>query len=228
MIFIRGKLEDTVQVDDKTRLDFRETFISDNDPLTITSMTVEVEAFGEVLVITDNMYIDWVYETDGVKLVTVTVEDDSPNTTVKEFMINVVTAAEDNLFSNDDDIKGYEPDLLRWVEDGRDSFLDKHRIAQTEILDELNNAGYSKSDGSRYEKEDISNIREFQELSKFTALRIIFSGISNAIDDVFSKKASDYDAQAIRAKRKAYLRLDVDGDGDEEKVPVFSGDLRRV
>lgn len=227
MIFIRGKLENIVQVNDKTRLDFSGSFIS-GESATIASITVVTEAGETPIDITEDKYLDWVYQTNGDKVITVEVTDSNAVVESKDFNISILSTAEDNLFSNDDDIKSYEPELLEWVKDGRDSFLDVHRQAQVDILEEIARAGYRKSDGARYEKDDISNIEEFREMSKFKTLKYIYKGLSNAIDDVFSEKSRDYASMEVSAKKKAFMELDVDGDGETEKVQVFSGNLRRT
>tara|TARA_R110001632_G_scaffold52197_6_gene129727 strand:+ start:159 stop:839 length:681 start_codon:yes stop_codon:yes gene_type:complete len=225
MIFIRGKLEDVVQVGDKTRLDFARTYAIDGSE--IVKVEIQPEVTGEFYDVTDDLYLDWVYDTDADKQVVCRVTDGSLVEETKNLIISVLDEETDNLFSTDTDIVPLEPELLKWVQDGRDSFLDKHRASQREILEELNNAGYSKSDGTRYEAVDIVDIKEFKELSKYTTLRIIFEGISNDIDDVFHEKAVRANTKAVDTKKRAYLRLDVNGDGETTKECVFSGYLKR-
>ena len=227
MIFISENLEKIVQVKDKTRLDFRRTFASQATQAEIDSMTVYPDILSSGIDITEDKYLDWVYDVSGEKTIRVDVVDTDSNIFSENFTIKILTDAEDNLFSNDSDINSYEPDLFKWVQEGRDSFLDKHRTAQSEILEELNNAGYEKSNGSRYEAKDIVNIKEFQALSKYTTLRIIFEGISNDIDDVFAEKARRYNSLAVNTKKRAYYRLTPDQNVGEVKRDVFSGYLVR-
>lgn len=228
MIFIRAKIEPIIQVDDKTRIDASGTFVSDGDTVTIDNLEIEPEAGAGFQDVSENQVLDWVYTVDGSNIVTIKITDSDLNETTKSFAIDVVTVASDNLFSNDSDILPLESSLYDYLDAGKDSFISKHRVAQVEILDELNNAGYSKRDGSRYEKGDISDIMEFKELSKYSTLRIIFEGVSNATDDIFHEKALRYASKAINAKQKAYIRLDPDGDGNNEKQTLFTGNLVRT
>lgn len=224
MIFPKINTEKVLQVTDKTRLDARKSFA--NTAGEITLVEIQPEATESFIDVTSSLYLDWSYLTNGTK--TVTVRINGTETSVSN--ISVLTELEDNLFSTDQDIISYEVDLMKWVEDGRNSFLDKHRAAQYEILNELDSNQIWKRDGTRYEASDIVDIQEFKEWSKFVALRIIFSALSNEIGDVFEAKALKYEQMAVMAKKRATLRLDYNSDGNidnSEKTDIFSGTLSR-
>ena len=55
MIFIRGKLEDVVQVGDKTRLDFARTYAIDGSE--IVKVEIQPEVTGEFYDVTDDLYL---------------------------------------------------------------------------------------------------------------------------------------------------------------------------
>ncbi len=61
-------------------------------------------------------------------------------------------------------------------------------------------------------------------------LRLIFEGISNAVDDVFALKAQRYSSEEIRARHRAVIRIDIDGDGtvdDFEDIHIHTGRIWR-
>lgn len=226
MLFLQIKNESMVAVNDKTRIDISKSFISGLEP-TIENFFIIPET-GEEIDVTETMYLDWVYDTNTAYTVIVKAVDDLAVEYTKEATITVLSETEDNLFSNDSDIIALETDILQWVQDGRDSFLDKHREAQKEILNELDAVRIWKDNGERYVAGDIVDIQEFKDWSKYVTLRIIFEGISNAIDDVFSVKATKYESHAVQAKKRATFRLDGNSDGTNdihENVNNFSGRL---
>ena len=224
MIFAHIEVESVLQINDKTRLNASKSF--SNTVGEITLIEIQPSGSESFFDVTNTGYLDWSYSTDGDHIATVRIN----STELQSRTISALSVADDNLFSNDSDIVAYEPDLLKWVQVGRNSFLDKHRAAQKEILNELDSNQIWKRDGSRYEASDIINIQEFKEWSKYEALRIIFDGISNAIDDVFKDKANKYAGLAVSAKKRATLRLDYNDDGTidaNEKTNIFTGELRR-
>jgi hypothetical protein len=85
-------------------------------------------------------------------------------------------------------------------------------------------------DGSRYTAADLIDIQDFKEWSKYLTLQIIFESLSNAVDDVFSRKAEKYSSMATKAKNRGVLRLDYN-DNDEiddfEKTDLRTGLLFR-
>ena len=56
-------------------------------------------------------------------------------------------------------------------------------------------------------------------------LRLIFEGLSNALDDIFHEKALRYMEMESKARNRAALRLDRDNDGETD---VIKTDLRSV
>lgn len=228
MIFPKLKTEYVVQVNDRTRLDARDTFVSP-DEADITLIEIQAEIGGQFLDITSERYIDWQYDDAQVETITLRVTTDAAPTTITK-NIQVLSESEDNLFSSDADLIQYEGDILNYVREGRDSYLDKHRASQKIILDELDSAKVWKRDGSRYTAADLVDIQDFKQWSIFLTLQLIFEGLSNAVDDIFNRKASKYQTMAIDAKSRGVLRLDYNGDGtidDFEKTDIKTGLLFR-
>jgi hypothetical protein len=230
MIFVQIDREQKVQVNDKTRIDASKSFLSGTTN-TISSIEIDPDGVSGFFDVTTDGFLDWAYPSEGQKVVSCRITDSEANQTTGTITIEVVTAAEDNLFSNDDELKVYEPDLLRYVQDGRNSFIDKHRIAQFEILDELEANLIYKEDGTKYTAEDIVNVEEFRKYSTFLTLEIIFEGLSNDVEDIFRNKANKYSEKKVQAKKRAQLHLDSDGDGDvdrnDEVVNLITGKLVR-
>lgn len=228
MIFGELKLEGTAQVSDKTRLDATASFIT-QDEADITKIEIEAHTSEGFIDVTSKSYLDWAYSSAGAKIVSVRITTDgSPQTFTKG--ISVVDAATDALFSSDEDLIPIEDDILKYVRKGRNSFLDKHREAQKITLNDLDKAKIWKETGAIYTAADIVDIQEFKEKSKYLTLHLIFKGLSNAVDDIFSIKASRYLGYAKDAGNRGSLHLDKNGDSDlsnDVKEDIFSAELRR-
>ena len=227
MIFINLKKESVVQVGDKTRLDISGTFITSGTGATITLMEIDPDNTGTFYDVTSDQYLDWAYTSNGDATIAIRVTDSDLVVSNETKTISVLSEAEDNLFSSDESLLASEGDLKLYLREGRTTFLDKHREAQQRILGELDRAGMTKSDGSKYEASDIVNVEEFKEWSKYLALQIIFEANSNDINDIFFEKSGRYRTLANETKHRAFIRIDRDGDGQTEKQEVFSSYLVR-
>lgn len=227
MIFPVLELEQTVQVDDKTRLCAEKTFVS-VDEAAISLMEIEPEAGNGFIDVTSTKYLDWQYSTDGDKVISLRVTTDgSPVSTTKT--LSIQTVANDRLFSSDAELMPYEPNILEWVREGRNTFLDVHRAAQDRILTWLDEKKIWDVSGNKLTKQAITDLEEVNDWSKFMTLRLIFEGLSNATDDIFHEKALRYKDMEVSARNRAALRLDRNGDGttDEVKTELRSAGLFR-
>jgi len=211
-IFPSIKVESTVQIADKTRIDGSHSFVSTGSP---AILTVEIDPDGSGYVdVTANMYLDWSYSSAGAKAPKVKVTVVGRAFEEITGSITAVTAATDNLLSTDEDLQNHEPDILKWIREGRNSFKDMHRRAQELILDTLYRLGYTDNQNNRLTAADVIDKLEVREWSTFLTLHIIFYGLSNAVDDVFAKKASQYLKEAEMRRDSKSLKLDLDGDGE--------------
>jgi hypothetical protein len=217
MIFPVLETEDVVQINDMTRLSAVKSFIS-KDEAAISLVEIQPEAAGSWIDVTGaspaDWYLDWVY-TGASRTVTVTVRittTGSPTTLAKTFSIK--TVADDNLFSSDQDLVGFEPDILKWVPPGRASFLNIHRTAKAKILESLDESGVVDSAGAKLTDAAVVDASEVKAWSRDLALHLIFKGLINAVDDVFTIKSKYYEAEAAKRKQRAIIRLDLDGDGN--------------
>lgn len=203
-----------VQVGEKIRIDVSQSFGS----VPFTNVEIEPEASsGYTTVFNSNnsslWYLDWMYSTAGNKVVTLKLTDAGGNSTQTKTIV-AVSVADDYLFSNDDELKIHEPDLMKWLPAGKTTWNFIHRKAQDIILTEIYKNGISDSTGTKITKDLIKDIKEVQDWATFEALRIIFAGISNSVDDVFSIKSEKYKSDAASARSLAFNRLAIDYNKD--------------
>ena len=215
-IFPKISAEKIIQVNDKTRILASQSYVS-KDEAAISLIEIEPEALNGFIDVTgsdsDDWYLDWEYSTDGTKTITLRVTTDgSPVTFTKD--IEVITEANDKLFSNDNDLKQHETSILKYLPKGKSSYNYVHRNAQNEILEQLYKDGYTDIDGNKFTKDSVVDIEEFRMWSKFMVLRMIFRDLSNAIDDIYDKKSLMYENSEHVWRTKAILKIDIDGDGD--------------
>lgn len=222
-IFPKLQLESTVQQNDKCRLDGTKSFISTGEAA-VTLMEIEPEDSAGYVTVTSDQFLDWSYATTGEKTVSLRVTTDgSPTTFTKT--ITVVTAATDNLFSGDAELVAHEPDILNYVPEGRNSYLNVHRLAQDRIMTILDEKRIWDDSGDRLTKSAVTDTQEVNDWSKFLTLSYIFEGLSNDVDDIFFEKANRYRSMAKDAESRAAIKLDFDGDGtleSSEEADLFS------
>lgn len=231
MIFPKLEAEAIVQINDKTRLDARKTFVSSDDVL----RRIEIDpGTGVYYDVTSDGYLDFAYSVD--QIYTPLLRLNSDNVTDQVFtasQLEIISVGNDNLFSDDKDLINYEDDILNYVREGRNSFLDKHRLAQSMIMDEIARQGIrNPDDDSLFTADQLVNIQEFNEWSATLTLSIIFNSLNNSSEDIFSIKANNYNSMAILKKKRALmvLELDVTGSGSTEETVINStwdGELRR-
>jgi hypothetical protein len=228
MIFPVLETEDVVQVGDKTRLDASKSFVSkDEDP--IIKVEIRPEATGDWVDVTGasstDWYLDWIYSglsraiVPEVRVTTVLADPDAtpdPIVAVNSTLtknVSVLTVADDKLFSKDQDLVALESDIMKWVPEGRASFLNVHRAAQVKILEALDESGAVDTAGAKLTKAAVVDVTEVKAWSRDMTLALIFANLSNAIDDVFERKSKKYWAETAKRKQRAVIRLDMNGDG---------------
>src|SRR5690606_29230065 len=119
VIFPSLETEKILQVNDQTRFDARKSFVA-NDEEEITSLKITPEDGASEIDITEKEYLDWAFDSDGEKTVSLTVETANNSKTITK-KITVLTAEEDALFSSDADLVAREDDILRYIREGRNS-----------------------------------------------------------------------------------------------------------
>jgi len=218
-IFPNLQTESTVQVGDRTRLNASRSFVSTGSDA-ISKIEIQVEAGADWVDVTQDQFLDWEYETSGVKVAKVRI---TAGVETKELpcSINVITSAQDKLFATDGDLIAAESDIMNYLRAGRNSYKDFHREAQTQMLQSLYQQGYRDSKGNRLTKDAVIDSEQVRPWAKYLALQLIFESISNDVEDVFSMKAEKYKALAVKASSLFELKVDQDGDGDAEDDEVI-------
>lgn len=217
MIFPQIRADAVAQVGEQVRFSGAQSLIPD-----FTGLIIEIEPHVGIGFQTINasksseIYLDWVFDSDGEKNYTLKVTE-GPNVYYAEGSIEILTAANENLFSNDHDILLSEPDLLRYLPEGRSNFNYAHREAQKRILAFLDEQRIWKNDGSRYKADDIKDLEEFRHWSRFMTLMIIFESLIVSNGDVFEEKMKRYAELMMSARKRATLRLDQNASGEAQK-----------
>ena len=90
------------------------------------------------------------------------------------------------------------------------------------------------SNGARLTAENIANIDEVRTWSKYLTLQIIWEGLINESDDVFSQKRDQYRNLAEETGNRAAITIqqDFNGDGnidtdENSKIDIYSSRLIR-
>lgn len=225
---IIGSLPPKVQIGEKFRLDLSRTYIHVSEHnIHLLQVTIDSTTWD----ISTEKYFDYDFSTSGSKTISVYVESSGaghPSAT-KDFTIEVVSQADEKLFSKDTDIIPFEPDLYQWLPEGKADYRYVHRLAQTRILAKLDEMGIHDEDGEKLTIDDITDIGEFTECSKFMVLRLIFESLSNQVGDIFHEKARRYMEFEEAACNRVKIRLDLDNDGAaDEKVRALTRGIFRV
>lgn len=207
--------EALVQEKDKTRLDGNKSYAVGGSA--ITQLEIQPSAADVFYDVTSQKYLDWQYTmtnpvTTPVEDFVATIRINGTETVTKT--IQVISEAEDNLFSTDDQLKKHEYDILRYVPAGRATFKDVHRRVQVLMLDWLSKEGWVDDFAERITKERFKKLEEVQNWSAMYALQLIFEGLSNAIDDVFMDKSRRYARLASEFRDRSVLRIDTDRSGE--------------
>jgi hypothetical protein len=208
--------EAVIQAGDKIRIDASKSFVSKGEAA-VLSVEIEPEAGSGYVTVTHadakNWYLDWVYTGSTRNVVIscrVTVVGGANAIATKT--IQVITFADDKLFSTDGDLIALEPDILKWVRKGRSSFLDVHRLAQKKILEWLDETGHRNEDGTKISKNELIDVSEVAPWSRDLALHLIFLGLSNQTGDVFMEKAKHYKSEAANRANRAVIAGDFNKD----------------
>lgn len=225
------EVETTVQVGDKTRLSASKTFVTKGEA-EVSKVEIDPDGSGTFIDVTgdgpDDWYLDWIFSgiSRTVSPVLRVTTDGSPVTATKN--ISVVTAADDMLFSTDKDLMTLEPDVMKYVPDGRASWLAMHRAAQEKILDAIAKMGILASDGTKITKAQVLDVDEVRFWSRDLVLSLIFLMSQNSKDDFFAQKAKHYADEADSAKERAVLKLDLNKDGTQGNFESYNMTARNL
>ena len=235
------ELETKVQTNEKTRLSGLKSYLTQNEAAVIL-VRIQPSALDSFITVsaldaTDSSFwfLDWQYSAIGIKTVVLEITNDVGTPVITTFSkdIDVTDAATERLFSTDQDLMSEEPDILRFIRDGKSSFLDLHRTAQIKILDDIYRRKILDSSGAKLTIDNVIDIEELKQWSKYMVLRLIFQSVSNKVDDIFAAKSSLYAKleQAAMNEAMNQMKIDYNNDGlatQEESKNFRSGDLVRA
>ena len=223
MIFFNLNFESTVQVEDLTRLDASKTAVSpDEGEITLVRISPDGGTNWYDVTNTDSerIYLDWAFEGEGEKIINLEITTENSLAQEKTYTIDCLSVTDDCLFSSDEDLIKYEPEIKCYIRRGRRSFLDVHRCSQSIIMEwlqrqiEVNDCYDSTGSVPRkLECKDLFHKEEIRSWSVYQTLVLIFEGLSNQTDDVFSQKAIRYSELMYRARSRAEVTVDTNQDG---------------
>lgn len=228
-IFPHLELEASVQTDDRTRLSAIKSYASKDGPA-IVKVEIQPEASEAFVEVTGtkaaDWFTDWQYTSGGVKVVVVKING-ATTPVLFTSSLTVITEVDDALFAEDSDLTQEEPDILKYVKPGRNSFKDVHREVQRLIIDEFDRKGYIFSDGTKVTKAAVTDVSEVRQWAKYWALAMIYNGNSNILDDINAQKSKYYMSKALEVVDRTITRLDLNKDGtaDIQEGVKFSTSL---
>lgn len=212
------RTDEKVQIGDKFRFDASKSFVA---PIgVITKYEFDPNNTAIWIDAGTTSYLDWVYTTAGPK--TCNLRITSGSTAVVAVTLTAVTSSADALFSNDSDLIEIEPTIMKYLPAERSSFKYAHRRAQKHLLDSFDQHRIYVNDGTRISTVHLLDVQEVKNWSTLQTLSYIFDGLSNATDDVFSKKAKLYRGKSDSAM---HLALRYDYNQDDEITESETRDL---
>ena len=211
MIFINCIREPLVQVNDKTRIDVSTSFVSGSG---ITDISID-PGTGPVSVFNSDQnkwYLDWAFDSSGTWPIVVSATD-GVNTISQNFEMEVISEADDFLYSTDSQIFAIESELKRYIPDGRNSFKNVHREAQSRILNFLDRKRIWNKDGTPLSKMQINIHDEVSKWSLYETLFIIYTDLFISVGDKFAEKVNQYKELRNYERDRAAVRIDKDANG---------------
>ena len=216
MIFGVIKSDNEVFSGDQIRFDFRESFLAPGKEFASISHEASVDSGANWYDVTSTKMLDWIFTSSGDKTIQLklTITGDVSEITTKT--VKVLNLTDAKLFSNDSDLYALEPEIDRFLPERWTSWNMIHLKAQRFILDWLDEKGFAKDNGAKYQVSDLLNIQEVKQFATCKALEIIFEGNSNVVGDIFSVKREKYRLMALEKASRSQLTLDKNiKEGDE-------------
>lgn len=147
---------------------------------------------------------------NGVELFWYKIKLDADATAVTVKGINLV-------FSDDNDLKEEYPTIVDMLPDGEPTFINFHVASRKDILSYFKTQGklVTQVGGKKklLDQFDLLDIEEVRDASKFLTLAKIFYWISDATDDKWYQKATDFETEYNKKINLATLSVDSNDDG---------------
>lgn len=225
-----GKIlcEDKTFVNDKITFDFSKSIITPDETPAVISHEFSIDNITWINV-TSTKSIDWLFNTIGIKSIYLRLTSTS-GSDVSTRTVSILNLSAQNLFSSDSDLSAYEPEIMKWLPKKWSAWNLIHLRAQEYIMNMLRERSIFDKNNTPYVVADIFDLTEVKDLSVALVLRYIFSGTSNASDDVFKKKSDYYDELVSTRSAKATIKLDFNKNSvadDHEITDLRSIEIRR-
>lgn len=226
MIFGIIKSDDKVFTGDSILIDVSKSFLAPNVAFTPNnSHEISVDEGVTWYDISSKKQVNWLFSTHGVKTITLrlnTVSNGSQTFTKTIEVLNITTA---NLFSKDNDLYSYEPDIDNLMPKHWSSWNMVHLEAQSQIVQWLDRKNIRKTDGTQYVVSDFANIKQVREWSQALVLSLIYEGNSNQLNDVFKEKAITY--RNLVSEKMQLAHIELTGESLNQTINATT-DLRTV
>ncbi|MEM4359730.1 MAG: hypothetical protein QXT45_04320 [Candidatus Bilamarchaeaceae archaeon] len=237
MIGLLIQHDGVVRVGDKIRIDASKTFATKGHP-SITKVEIRPDSSSSFIDVSGpgpslnpkNWFLDWVYQTDGIKNIELLVTDSATNTHSTTSTITALLPQDDKLFADDHDILAYDSDILSYLPESRSSWRHIHREVKTLILAHLRDRRIRNPDGTDLDFDQIKISSQLRELAAIWSLKIIYWNLSNKIDDKFFQKHQETAKMLATLLSRGDLGIDFDTDGqisELERVDLRSKFLTR-
>lgn len=239
-IFPHIDLEAKVQENEKTRINCEKSFqTQDESGITLVRIRPDNTIAGWITIaqllptvigdVNDNasFYLDWQYNTAGTYTAEVEITTDSLPVVASKDII-VVTELAEHLFSNDNDLEAFEPDILKYIKDGKNSYNDFHRSAQATIMDDIYRSRIFDTDGNKLTVADVLDVSELNPWAVNMVLNNIYQSLSNKTDDVFSVKSGYYATKAFEDRNRAMNQMRLDYNKDLALENTDTVDMRTI
>lgn len=126
------------------------------------------------------------------------------------------------VFSDDQDLRGVYPSVLNYLDTTETSFILRHENSRDRIIEEIRKTMRKSQVGSgkweQIDAWDFLHVDEVRLWATYLTLQNIFSGLQANDNDMFIAKAKEYGDKAQESKAQAYLSLDLNDDGKDDKV----------
>lgn len=225
-----------VRVGDKIRLDASQTTVlSPSVSVTVQSVTIQPESTAASFNVTGSpvnqkrWFLDYFYASSGQKTVTVTVTLSDATVYSKTFTVQAISAADDKLLVDDEDIRSYDFEILRFIPEGFSTWRHVHRKATQDVVFFVNSLRI-KNLNNPITLDELLPSPNARQLALMLSLHMIYSQLSNRSDDKFYQRAMEAKKAAESIKSLPDFIIDFNKDSvlePSEAADILSGRLSR-
>lgn len=225
------KSDDKVFTGDKVRVDVSESFATPDETLATISHEISTDAGVSWYNITQKKMIDWIFTSAGTKTFTFRFTT-SAGSQLFTKDVTVLDLTAQKLFSNDNDLYKYEPEIDQYLPKKWSGWNLVHLEAQKYIMDWLDEKRIFNVNGAKYTVNDLMDKDQVRQFSLFKTLEFIFEGNVKVVGDLFSIKRDHYRQLANEKAARSQLSLDFNANGlnddSQERTDLHSVGVMRA